>query len=297
MRNFTLYKQELTLNSFQQNTQVKKGATGLDVIKIQEWINLNHFAFKRPNATAIDGDFGDATATSVRDFQAYKSLPLTGEVDQQTFFELSKPLRNAFEINAIHYTSFRELICKVAHLHFENNSKELTYNSNGNRGPWVRSYCNGSDKEAPSWCLGFVKTIFDIACDLSGAKFNDFLPDSLSCDAAASFALNKNKLIRRADLPNSLSAIRPGDLFFKYTPYEPQLWHHVGIITQVFESGIIEAIEGNSKSKTDTSNGDSVNKNNKNILKINDLKDQNGRPVKDTNGNIYEDYYEVYTIQ
>ena len=40
------------------------------------------------SATAFDGSFGESTANAVRSFQAAYSLPVTGEVDETTWYEI-----------------------------------------------------------------------------------------------------------------------------------------------------------------------------------------------------------------
>lgn len=292
---FNSYRKELTLESFKNGKPVKKSDRGNDVKKVQEWLCLNSVIYKNLNSTEIDSNFGNATEICVKDFQKLKNINVSGVVDESTFFELSKPLRNAFTAKNIPNNNFRELICKIAQLHFENSPRELTKHSIGNLGPWVRSYCMGEDGDDYWWCMGFVQNIFDLSCDLFGNNFKDYMSSkSLDCDVVAQFAISKDRLIRNADLKNRINEINPGDLFFKYSPDKGNEWHHVGIITKVFPDGVIETIEGNaSKDKEgnigDTSNGNGV------FSKYRNLFDK--KQLKTDAGSLYWDYYEVYKIQ
>jgi hypothetical protein len=293
MRKFITYKKELTLDCFSNNQPLKKGVKNNDVKKVQEWLCLNSILYPHLKQVEIDNDFGKITENAVKDFQAFKNLEITGTVDKATFFELTKPLRNSFELNDFPFNNIREAICRIAFLHFKNTARELTKNKIGNLGPWVRSYCNGYDGDDYWWCCGFVKTIFDIACDISNAPFTNFMVNSLSCDDVANLAISKNKLIRNIDLEDRISEIQPGDIFFKYSPDNGSKWHHIGIITKVEKNGIIETIEGNAASDRngnigDTSNGIGV------FSKCRDL--FNRKKLTDSEGNQYWDYYEVYKI-
>lgn len=68
---------------------IRKGALGLKVRRVQEWLKINGFG------SGIDNDFGDGTRESVIRFQKSKALPETGEVDQQTWDVLTDPLMKA----------------------------------------------------------------------------------------------------------------------------------------------------------------------------------------------------------
>lgn len=293
MRKFPSYQKELTLECFNSGVTLKKGVINNDVKKVQEWLCLNSLIFTNLKSIEIDSDFGKITESAIKDFQAFKKVSVTGVVDESTFFELTKPMRTSFEISNILTNGFRELVCKVAQMHFENLPRELTKKKVSNLGPWVRSYCDGVDGDAYWWCCGFVKSIFDIACDLYKLNFKTFMVNSLACDDVANFAIQNNSLIRNAELRDRIGEIKPGDVFFKYSPDNGTKWHHIGIITSIQKDGIIETIEGNaSKDKSgnigDTSNGTGV------FAKRRDLFDK--KRLTDDKGNKYWDYYEVYKL-
>lgn len=293
MRNFRSYKKEMKLDCFSTGNILQKGVSNNDTKKVQEWLCLNSIIYPNLKSIEIDNNYGKITESAIKDFQLFKKVSVSGTVDESTFFELTKPLRNSFEISKIQSNNFRELVCKIAQSHFENFPRELTKNKISNLGPWVRSYCDGADGNNYWWCCGFVKSIFDIACDLHNENFNSIMVNSLSCDDVANFAINENRLIRNSELRSRIGEIKPGDVFFKYSPDNGSEWHHIGIITKISSDGIIETIEGNaSQDKNgnigDTSNGTGVFSKRRNLLDKKKLSDHDGRS--------YWDCYEVYKI-
>lgn len=300
MRKFNHYKKELTLDSFATNQVIKRPNQSLDVFKIQEWLELNRLKYPALTSISIDGDFGKATESAIKEFQTFKNLPPTGEVNNATFQALTSPLRDAFEISNLNALNFRDALCKVAQIHKDNFSHELKYKKKNkstlenNLGPWVRSYCDGADGEDYYWCCGFAKTIFDITCNIMGVDFSQHFVNSLSCDDAAKFALKKGLLIRNSELKNRIKEIKPGDVFFKHSPDNGSAWHHVGIIKEIdYSNGTFKTIEGNCSvaptgSIDDTDNGVQV------TCKTRYLFDK--RQLTDSTGKSYWDYYEVYKL-
>jgi hypothetical protein len=291
MRIFNHYRKELQLTS-----SIKKGAKGANAEKIQQWINFNYNLLNFPPKVTIDMDFGNATEASVINFQRNKNITANGVVDNSTFYEMTKPLKNAFDIQGVVYNNFRELICKIAQIHVDNKPLEFNYLKNkvnqSNRGPWVRSYCNS--EEGVAWCVGFLRTVFDQACDIANQDFKKIMPITLGCDEVAEFAIAKGRLIKNNVLNERFNEIKPGDIFFKFTPDHGEKWHHIGIIIEVHNNGIVTTIEGNSDGSVimgnigDTSDGTGVYKKMRNLFDNKILNDENG--IK------YRDYYEVYSI-
>jgi peptidoglycan hydrolase-like protein with peptidoglycan-binding domain len=64
---------------------LKKGVKGELVKKVQERLSTGGY-YNR----AIDGDFGTATETAVKELQKSTSLPIDGVIGERTWFELSK---------------------------------------------------------------------------------------------------------------------------------------------------------------------------------------------------------------
>lgn len=91
----TQFQKEITISG----TQSAGSATNnkKDVLKIQCWLNL--FAQQNPGSgtsTGIDGDFGQATAMAVTNYQKAKKLDQTGKVDATVFASLCEPMTTAF---------------------------------------------------------------------------------------------------------------------------------------------------------------------------------------------------------
>lgn len=285
MRKFNHYKTEIIIAQ-----DIKKGANKKDAEKVQQWIN-----FHSPNRLKIDRNFGSQTEQAVKDFQKTHGLPMNGIVDSATFNILSHPLRKAFSIREIQYTDFRDLICKIAKIHANCGPIEFSIHGSdgGNRGPWVRSYCNGD--ENVYWCMGFVQTIFDHACDIANIDLSKIMSSSsniIDCDTVANFALGKGYLIRNSALSGQINEIRPGDVFFKYSPDGGQKWHHTGIIVEKNGGDSVTTVEGNAASALhgaigDTSNGTGA------YRKTRDLFDNE---ILTQGGKTYRDCYEVYKI-
>jgi len=295
MRKFNHYKKELTLEALKKGGTVKTKDQGDDAKKVQEWLCLNAEIYPSLKSLVVDSNFGKITETCVKEFQKLKNINPSGIVDESTFFELTKPLRNAFTPKTIPHNDFRELICKIAQLHCDNRPRELSKGKIGNLGPWVRSYFGGNDGDDYWWCMRFIVCVLDIACDLASKNLTSFTPlnPGGDCDLTARFALAHNRLIRNVDLKQRIGEIRPGDLFFKYSPDGGNEWHHVGFITKVEADGTIETIEGNASSDKlsqigDTSNGTGVYSKYRNLF--------NKKQITRKDGTKYWDYYEVYHL-
>ncbi len=240
----TSYQKELLLSA----TQSKGGTqnTKKEVQKIQSWLCLQEMLNHGIGTyTAIDGDFGPATARAVENFQIFKGLPSNGIVDSMVFNILSQPLRNAFE-GGITSTSIRSAILEIGEMHLSQSPFELLINSQTNSGPWVRSYMDKNEGDDWLWCMGFVQAIIDQAFSAFGKNFKNMMPLTYSCDTIGITGINKNVLLRNSAYKNNPTLIKRGDIFLiRKSQFD---WIHTGIIVEI-GSDIFTTIEGNSNIK------------------------------------------------
>lgn len=246
------YQKELSIAA----TQEKNGAINnkKDVKKIQSWLNL--FSITNPGAgtaTGIDGGYGAATETAVRNFQKQKGLSETGTVTQETFSVLCEPMQKAFE-TPITGTGLRQLVVNTALQHTSFNPFELTIDGQSNMGPWVRAYMDNHEGTEWFWCMGFVQSILDQAASQLGKNFKTLMPLTYSCDTVGTIGLQKGLLTRFTAVRNNPSIVKPGDIFLlQKTPND---WIHTGIITAI-NGDVFETIEGNTN-EGGSSNGIAV---------------------------------------
>lgn len=220
-----------------------------DVFKIQEWLRI--WGQNYPNfqtTIRVDGDFGNATESAIRNFQRKRGLPETGYISQSDFDELCLPLYNAFEELLITESmSLRSCILAAANQHLNNYARETEREIRRNKiisncGPWVRSYMEGGDGDTYFWCAGFVCTILDFACTHLGIDFTSIIANTESCDILAQTAIADGRFISKSEARNNWNLIQPGDIFLmKRTTND---WNHTGIVTHVTDS-TITTIEGN----------------------------------------------------
>lgn len=173
----------------------------------------------------------------MRAFQHTYGLKVDGEVGDQTFRELTKPMAKAF--TRIKGDELRSLIVKYADQHLINMPREL-YNSNS--GPWVRSYMDGNEGKQWAWCMGFVQTIIDQASTSLSLPFQTLMPKTYSCDVIGEYGKKKKRLIRNANLRTDPSHIKIGDVFLVVK--QPWDWTHTGIVIGL-DNDLIHTIEGN----------------------------------------------------
>jgi hypothetical protein len=209
-----------------------------DVRKVQEWINLwKRYDHKWKVSALIDGDFGPATLSVIKEFQKYHGLTVDGIVGNMTWQKLIEPMRKAFS-RVKEDLSLKELIVAYAKQHLASSPREFKQNE----GTWVRSYMDGNEGSDWPWCMGFVQTIIDQATFTIGQKLTDYMPKSYSCDVVGSHGHKNNNLIRNADLRKDSSIVEAGDIFLNVK--KPFDWTHTGIVIGV-EEGWIQTIEGN----------------------------------------------------
>lgn len=203
------------------------GCTGDDVKKAQEWLTLAGLGLK------IDGVFGDATATAVREFQRSSSLSETGVIDQPVFSALTGPITRAIapvEASA----SLGADVCRVAAQHIAEKPREI---GGENRGPWVRLYLHGEEGPEWPWCAGFASFV---VAQASGQRPLPFA-GSPSCDELAKNAKAAGLFRSGDDL--DVGSIPAGSLFLVRRQTAPG-YHHTGIVVSA-TAAALTTIEGN----------------------------------------------------
>ena len=234
---------------------VKFGQKGTDVRRIQEWINLRRFYDTSWSLRiSIDGDFGSATDTAVKQFQYHLGLEVDGIVGILTWRELVRPMRDAFDtIPLCNNDDLRNRV--VGYARQQERSKPTEINSN--LGPWVRAYMNG--REGESWCAAFVETVLDQAYSSLGISYKDYFPDPsyYSCDRILQYARINNRLVEKDDLLNGLYVPQKGDLFLLMNPEDSSDATHVGFVIDCAAT-TITTIEGNACDQTGPANSGEV---------------------------------------
>lgn len=212
------------MSDLQLEKPLKKGSKQSQVKLIQEWLCLHH------RHISIDGDFGPATESAVKDFQQSSGLKVTGMVDDATFKRLVAPMTAALEIIPANGYSLGQLVVVYAKQHLEQHPLEI---GGQNRGPWVRLYMNGNEGQPWAWCAGFACFCLKQACET--LKHELPIRPSFSCDAIAFSAESKGRLVDYNDAePGSFFLVRntPGD------------WIHTGIVIRK-NVDTFTTIEGN----------------------------------------------------
>ncbi len=254
------YKKEIVI----AKTQKRKGINNRkDVMKIQSWLSL--FAIQHPEsgtATSIDGDFGPATESAVKNFQRAIAINQTGVVTPELFDKLCEGMKNSFD-KPLNATSLRKAIIEAAENHLMNSPFELEIKGQSNSGPWVRAYMDGHDGAPWYWCMGFAQTILDQAASALNKDFRKLMPLTYSCDTVGTTGLNKGLLYRYQKIRRDPSLMKPGDLFLlQKSKYD---WTHTGIIISINQD-VIETIEGNTN-QAGSRNGIAVLKRTRNFRK------------------------------
>lgn len=66
------------------------GSSGNKVRQMQEQLNVISNAYPAIPKVGVDGIYGPATETAVREFQSVFGLPVTGVVDYRTWYKISE---------------------------------------------------------------------------------------------------------------------------------------------------------------------------------------------------------------
>jgi len=208
---------------------IKKGGRGRKAAMVQEWLNLNGVGL------VVDEDFGGITETCVRKYQSRTGLPVTGEVDLDTFNALVAPMRDVLKpLDAVPAT-FSATVAAFAARHLAIHPTEI---GGQNKGPWVRMYMDGNQGRAWPWCAGFVTFLMKQASETLDIRMpikGSFSCDTLAAQAKATGAFLKGTVANPSDLD-------AGALFLvRRTSTD---WTHVGMVLDA-EAGGFSTTEGN----------------------------------------------------
>lgn len=228
---------------------VRRGRRGDVVRLVQEWLCLNDCD------VMIDGQFGHATEQAVKDFQGGTGvLPVTGEVDPQTFAMLTRPMAEALRrIEVPRGTTIGQMVAAYALQHLRAHAREV---GGQNRGPWVRLYLHGDqrprDPHLPqgvnAWCAGFVSTVVaQAAATLESDPPFDY---HTNCNRLAEDAVRRKLFVSGERAARDLSRIPTGSLLLLRRRGRKDEWHHTGVVTQALPK-FVRTIEGNSAYSTD----------------------------------------------
>ena len=169
---------------------VAKGASGMSVKRVQEWLTFHGFA------TPVDGGFGPATETCVEEFQSTKGLNSTGTVNASTWEAFVAPLNKTLQLPKVKSgDTLGDVILKVAKQHLAEHPIELGGN---NRGAWVRVYMGGNQGPEWLWCAGFVTFVMKQAC--MALEQQTPIAGSYSCDSLAYQAKEAGLFVKGTDI-------------------------------------------------------------------------------------------------
>jgi hypothetical protein len=179
----------------------QRKSTGQKVKLIQEWLCLHDIP------VAIDGDFGPATEESVKNFQTREALPTNGVVDPDTFACLIRPMTAALAPISPDDKSLGKMTVAYAKQHLEQHPREA---GGQNRGPWVRLYMDGKEKEP--WCTGFAWFVLNQACEALNVPVPLKPKFPRWSDSLVDEAKKRGIFVAESDI-NSCGQIAPGSLF------------------------------------------------------------------------------------
>ena len=209
--------------------EVAPGARGARVRFVQEWLCLHGVHL------AIDGGYGPATATGVRDFRRQRGLPAGDHVDRATFEALVQPMRDALAPLPLRVATLGQTVVACAQQHLAQHPREV---GGQNMGPWVRLYMDGNQGAAWPWCSGFATLVLRQAAHALGVPVP--VVRTFSCDVLAGSATSNGCFV--SGTTPGAREITPGSLFLVRRTRND--WEHVGIVTAV-EGDVFRTIEGN----------------------------------------------------
>jgi len=218
------------MNDLVLEKTIKRGKRGNQVQLVQEWLCLQGIH------VAIDGSFGPATESGVKEFQEREGLPIDGVVKTGTFDKLFQPMKTALNPVQPQGETLGEMVVKYAQQHLEHHPREI---GGQNRGPWVRLYMNGNEGNEWPWCAGFVCFVLKQACKSLDVP----LPfrKTFSCDTLAAHAKDKEIFLAKTKIDDK-AQITPGSIFLNRRTSTD--WIHAGIVIKA-ENEIFHTIEGN----------------------------------------------------
>ncbi|ESQ14386.1 MAG: hypothetical protein N838_11810 [Thiohalocapsa sp. PB-PSB1] len=212
---------------------IGQGATGHKARRVQEWLTIHG------QRTAIDEDFGPATARAVNAFQSAHGLTRTtgGEVDKPTWDELVSPMIRAFgKISPA--SSYDVTVRAIAEQHLREHPIEL---GGANCGPWVRAYMDGNQGRAWPWCAGFVTFVLKQAAQIQGGS--PPIKGSFSCDVLQRQAEQNGRFAEGRSIAD-LSTGGLGDCCVFLVRRTSSDWTHTGFAMDMDRS-TFATIEGN----------------------------------------------------
>ena len=228
---------------------VRRGRRGDIVRLVQEWLCLNDFG------VMIDGRYGWATEQAVKDFQGSTGvLPVTGEVDPQTYAMLIRPMTEALRmIEPPAGATLGQLVAAYALQHLRHHAGEV---GGPNRGPWVRLYLHGDQRPRPAdlpqasagWGAGFVSTMLAQATSTLGSE--PALDYHTTCNRLAEDAIRRKRFVSGERAAANLSRVPTGSLLLLRKSGKRDEWHHTGVVTQALPK-FVRTIEGNSAYTTE----------------------------------------------
>jgi hypothetical protein len=228
---------------------LRRGRRGELVRLAQEWLCLNQCD------VMIDGMYGWATEQAVKDFQGGTGvLPVTGEVDAETFGMLIRPMTEALRpIHAPESTKTGQMVAAYALQHLRQRAREV---GGQNRGPWVRLYLHGDqrprDPKLPqgveAWCAGFVTTMVAQAAATLGRELP--LDYHTNCNRLAEDAKSKGRFISGTRAAADPRRVPTGSLLLFRRAGKKDEWHHTGVVTQALAK-FVRTIEGNAAYSSD----------------------------------------------
>jgi len=213
---------------------ISRGSKHKMVKLIQEW--LCYHGFK----TGIDQDFGPATQKLVKKFQEASKLPVTGDVDENTFQFLTTPLLKSLTPIDNVFQSFGEAVEAYAIKHLDLHPIEI---GGQNMGPWVRLYMQGYEGKDFPWCAGFVSFVMRQVEDITG--FSKPVKGSWSCDSLAAQGREAGIFVSEQDIKQDRilrDDLDPVCIFLcRRTSTD---WTHTGFAIKLDEE-VFDTIEGN----------------------------------------------------
>ena len=203
--------------------------------RIQEWLNIHGVV------TSIDSDFGHSTADQLKAFQTKMNREPTGQLDAETWSQLTAPMRRALAtINHGASSSIEDAVTLIAQQHIKQMPVEIGGN---NRGPWVRLYMQGKEGTEQKWCAGFVCLMIAQAARDLGVPIP--FKRQVGCDALVADAKASGRFIAEKDVSSTIkrkSKLRPGQIFV--VRGSPSDWVHTGILLSINEN-TFDTLEGN----------------------------------------------------
>jgi hypothetical protein len=203
---------------------LQRGDKNGQIKLIQEWLSLHG------EHVGIDGDFGPATQSAVKDFQNKTGLAATGIIDANTFERLVAPMKAALQPIPSNGQSLGALVVAYAQQHLAQHPHEV---GGQNKGPWVRLYMDGHEGTPWAWCAGFTCFCLKKACDTLGTQMP--IKASFSCDELVASAKQHGRFVEH-------DKTGPGSFFLVRKSSTD--WTHTGIIVST-AGETFRTIEGN----------------------------------------------------